>query len=524
MTKTDVVIAGAGPTGLMLACELRLSGVEVVVLDRLDGRSGESRAAGMHARTLEVLDQRGIVEPFIAAGRSLPSGLFAKQLLNLARLETRYPFSLMLLQTRTEALLDQRAAELGVQVRWSSEVAGLRQDETGVVIDVRHPDGSVSTMSADYLVGCDGGRSAVRKLAGISFPGTPATLTAMLGDVELADPPDGPTVVAGEKGNVSVLGYEPGWHRVFTTVYDVVISRDEPMTFERLRDWTMQIAGTDFGMHSPRWLSSFGDSARQAERFRLGRVLLAGDAAHIHFPAGGQGMNLGMQDAVNLGWKLGMVVNGHAPDALLDTYHDERSAVAARVLQNTRAQTALARPGPHGDALREVFADLVAVDDVNQMLAGMISALDIRYPLGDGHPLLGRRFPDLDLTVPDGEIRLFSLLHTARPVLLNLNDDPRLLAELTAVTAGWRDRLDIVDARCRGRFPQAAGDSELSPPAAVLIRPDGHTAWITSTGDTPDLTALESALTTWLGPANEPVGPDSWDEGERDRGELVEQA
>ncbi|WP_229402926.1 FAD-dependent monooxygenase [Micromonospora okii] len=523
MTKTDVVIAGAGPTGLMLACELRLSGVEVTVLDRLDGRSGESRAGGIHARTLEVLDQRGILEPFLAAGRSTPNGLFAKQLLDLTRLETRYPFSLMLLQARTEALLEQRAAELGVRVRWSSEVAGLRQDGTGVAIDVRRPDGSVSTMLAQYLVGCDGGRSTVRRLAGIGFPGTPATLTAMLGDVELADPPDGPTVVAGEKGNVSVLGYEPGWYRVFVTDYDVVGDREEPMTFERLRDATMRIAGTDFGMHSPHWLSSFGDSTRQAEQFRLGRVLLAGDAAHIHFPAGGQGMNLGIQDAVNLGWKLAAVVNGHAPDDLLDTYHSERSAVAARVLHNTRAQTALARPGAHADALRDVFADLVAVGEVNQMLAGMISALDIRYPLGDGHPLLGRRFPDLDLTTADGDVRLFSLLRAARPVLLSLNDDARLLADLTAASAGWHGRVDVVDARCRGRLAVAA-DGQPPSPGAVLIRPDGHTAWLASTGEAPDLTALRSALTTWLGPADEPAGPDAWPEGGRERGELIEQA
>jgi len=490
MTKTDVVIAGAGPTGLMLACELRLSGVEVVVLDRLDGRSGESRAGGIHARTLEVLDQRGLLEPFLAQGKRLPNGLFGKQLLDLTRLETRYPFSLMLLQAKTEALLEQRAAELGVQVRWSSEVAGLRQDETGVAIDVRRRDGSVSTMLAEYLVGCDGGRSAVRKLAGIGFPGTPATLTAMLGDVVLADPPDGPTVLAGEQGNVSVLGYEPGWHRVFTTEYDVVATRDEAMTFERLRESTMRIAGTDFGMHSPRWLSIFGDSARKADRFRLGRVLLAGDAAHIHFPAGGQGMNLGIQDAVNLGWKLATVINGQAPDDLLDTYHSERSAVAERVLHNTRAQTVLARPGAHAAALRDVFADLVAVDEVNQQLAGMISALDIRYPLGDSHPLLGRRFPDLDLTLPNGDTRLFSLLRTAKPVLLNLNGD----AGLTAVAVGWGDRVEVVDARCRERLA-----------SAVLVRPDGHTAWIAPTGEVPDLAALESALTTWFGPAGEPA-------------------
>jgi 2-polyprenyl-6-methoxyphenol hydroxylase-like FAD-dependent oxidoreductase len=502
MTRTEVVIAGAGPTGLMLACELRLRGVEVTLLDVLERRSGESRGSGLHARTLETLDQRGIVEPYLAAGSSYPAGLFAKLRLDFSRLETRYPFTLLLLQDKVELLLEQRAAELGVRVRWSSEVVGLRQDETGVAVDVRRPDGSVSTVLAEYLVGCDGGRSAVRKLAGIDFPGTPATLTAMLGDVELTDPPDGPTVVAGESGNVSVLGYEPGWHRVFVTEYDRVAGRDEPMTFERLRDATTRIAGTDFGMRGPRWISRFGDAARQAADYRNGRVLLAGDAAHIHFPAGGQGMNLGMQDAVNLGWKLATVVDRHAPADLLDTYHTERHPVAARVLHNTRAETALTRPGAHVTALRDVFADLIAVGEVNHLLAGMVTALDTRYPLGDQHPLLGHRFPDLDLTVSDADIRLFSLLHDARPVLLNLIGDADRRAETAVAAKAWSDRLDVVEARCREQFLTAGAEGRVPLPASVLIRPDGHTAWVAVAGQAPDITALESALTTWLGPAD----------------------
>ena len=503
MTKTDVVVAGAGPTGLMLACELRLCGVNVVVLDRLGGRSGESRASGLHARTLEVLDQRGMLDPYLAAGQAVPGGLFAKQRLDFSRLETRYPFTLMLLQDKVEVLLEQRAAELGVRVHWSSEVVGLRQDAAGVEVDVRQPGGSVSSMRAEYLGGCDGGRSAVRKLAGIDFPGTPATLTSWLGDVEMTDPPDGPTVIAGESGNVSILGYEPGWYRVFTTEYNRVAGRDEPVTFERLRDATIRIAGKDFGMHSPRWLSRIGDAARQADRYRQGRVLLAGDAAHIHFPAGGQGMSLGMQDAANLGWKLATVIHRHAPDDLLDSYHSERHPVAEHVLKNTRAQTELARPGAHADALRDVFAKVIAVDEVNHLLAGMITALDIRYPLGNHHPLLGYRMPDLDLALPDGDIRLFSLLHNARPVLLNLSGNVGFHEEITAATKGWTDRLDVVNARCRDRIRTAAGVAgEIPAPAAVLIRPDGYTAWVASTAEAPDITALESALTTWLGPAD----------------------
>nr|AXL05892.1 hypothetical protein [uncultured bacterium] len=503
MTKTDVVIAGAGPTGLMLACELRLAGVEVVVLDKLDGRSGESRAGGMHVRTLEVLDQRGILGPYLEAGNAVPGGLFGKQRLNFAHLETRHPFTLMLLQNKVEQMLEQRAVELGAQVRWSSEVVGLRHDAAGVEVDARHPDGSTSTVTAKYVAGCDGGRSAVRKLAGIEFPGTAATVTAMLGDVELSDPPDGPAVVAGESGNVSILGYEPGWYRVFITDYDQVSDRDEPMTFERLRDAAQRIAGKDFGMHSPRWLSSFGDATRLAAHLRLGRVLLAGDAAHIHFPAGGQGLNLGMQDAANLGWKLAAVINRHAPDDLLDTYHSERHAVGERVLHNTRAQTALSRPGAHADALRDVFANLVTVAEVNDLLSGMITALDVRYPLGDAHPLLGYRFPDLDLTVQDDDVRVFSLLHKARPVLLNLSGDAVIFREITAAAKAWGDRLDFVDARCADQIRAAGTTGQIPAPAAVLLRPDGHTAWVASAGEAPDVAALEAALTTWVGPADQ---------------------
>nr|AXL05601.1 hypothetical protein [uncultured bacterium] len=502
MTKTDVVIAGAGPTGLMLACELRLGGVEVVVLDMLEGRSGESRGSGLHARTMETLDQRGILEPYLAAGSTVPSGLFAKLRLDFSKLETRYPFTLLLLQNKVELLLEQRAAELGTPVRWSSEVVGLRQDGAGVEVDVRQPDGSVSSVRAEYLVGCDGGRSTVRKLVGIDFPGTPATLTAMLGDVELTDPPDGPTVLAGESGNVSILGYEPGWHRVFITEYDRVSDRDEPMTFDRLRDATTRIAGKDFGMRNPRWISSFGDAARLAATYRDGRVLLAGDAAHIHFPAGGQGMNLGMQDAVNLGWKLATVINRHAPADLLDTYHTERHPVAAQVLHNTRAETVLTRPGAHVDALRAVFADLITINQVNRSLAGMTTALDVRYELGDDHPLLGRRMPDLELTVSEEDTRLFTLLHDARPVLLTLTDDAALRAETAAAAKAWTNRLDVVDATCREKFLTAGTPERFPVPAAVLIRPDGHTAWVATTKEAPDIPALESALTTWLGPAD----------------------
>ncbi|MGW4642325.1 FAD-dependent oxidoreductase [Sphaerisporangium sp. NPDC004334] len=403
----QVVIAGAGPTGLMLACELRLAGVDVLVLERDAERAdAESRAGGMHARTLEVLDQRGMVEPFLRAGRPLTGGHFSALPLDFRNLPTRHPYLLVLLQRRIERLLEEHATRLGVRLWRGAEVAGLRQSESGVEVEVlggpqgdgRHGEAGRRWIGAEYLVGCDGGRSAVRRLAGIGFAGTSATLTAMLGDVELDAPPEHPLFQERrEHGTISVLSFEPGWHRVMTTEFDQVAGRDEPVTLEGLRRTCLKIAGTDYGMRSPRWLSRFGDAARQAVEYRSGRVLLAGDAAHVHFPAGGQGLNLGVQDAVNLGWKLALVVHGHAPESLLDSYHAERHPVGARVLENTRAQTALSRVDGHTTALRATLADLLPLDDVNARLSSMITALDVHYPMngalpGDGaHPGDGAR-------------------------------------------------------------------------------------------------------------------------------------
>ncbi|MFD0889765.1 FAD-dependent monooxygenase, partial [Streptosporangium algeriense] len=388
-----------------------------VVLDRLAERGQESRAAGIHPRTMEILDQRGVLGGFLDAGRPVQAGHFSALPLDFSGLETRYPFLLMILQTTVERLLEERAARLGVRVRWSSGVTGLRQDETGVEVEAE----GGRRLRASYLVGCDGGRSTVRKLAGIGFPGTPATMTALLGDVSLADPPaEWIFQERREHGSFTVLPLGQEWYRVMTNEYDRVADRDTPVTFEELRETMTRIAGTDYGMHDPRWISRFGDAARQAEHYRSGRVLLAGDAAHIHFPSGGQGLNMGVQDAFNLGWKLALVVNGTAPEELLDSYHAERHPVAEEVLRNTRAQTILGRPGEQMTALRETFGRLIGVEQVNRLLSSMITALDIRYPLGEGHPLLGRRVPDLDLLTPDGPVRLYGLLHAARPVLLDL--------------------------------------------------------------------------------------------------------
>ncbi|MFI9848091.1 FAD-dependent monooxygenase [Nonomuraea sp. NPDC051941] len=484
MTDTQVVIAGAGPTGLMLACELGLAGIDVLVLERLpEPRTVESRAGGLHIRTMEVLDQRGLLDGFLERGRPRQDVHFSGLGLDLSDMATRYPYALLILQAEVERLLEERAAQLGVRLRRDAEVTGFTQDETGVTVELA--DGS--RVRADYLVGCDGGRSTVRGLAGITFPGTPATMTAMLGDVELAEPPAADIFQERrEHGRFSVLSYGPDWYRVLTNEFDHVADRDEPMTLETLRKSLLKIAGTDYGMHSPRWLSRHGDAARQADRYREGRVLLAGDAAHIHFPAGGQGLNTGVQDAVNLGWKLTAVVRGHAPDLLLDTYHAERHPVAARVLHNTRAQTALWRVDDHTSALRRMLDDLIGIDEVRLHLAGMITATDLQYPMEGTDDLLGRRIPDLDLD----RGRVYELLHRAHAVLLDLGGLP----PLDSVVTGWADQIDLVRAR-------PAEGSDLGADA-VFIRPDGHVAWVTRAGERPDFDALRTALTTWLGPAS----------------------
>ncbi|MEV6523942.1 FAD-dependent monooxygenase [Longispora sp. NPDC051575] len=504
---TEVLIAGAGPTGLMLACELRTAGVDVLVLDRLPGRGGESRAGGLHARTLEVLDQRGMLAPFLAAGREVAATHFSALWLDISGFQTRYPYTLMLVQTEVERLLAERLAALGGRVRWSAEVVGVRQDADGVDVEL----GGGERIRARYLVGCDGGRSTVRKVAGIDFPGTPATLTALLADVRLTDPPTGLVFQERrEHGDYSVLRFGPDWYRVMTTQHDRVADRDAPVTFEDVRAAMLRIAGTDHGMHSPSWVSRFGDAARQASRYREGRILLAGDAAHIHYPAGGQGLNTGVQDAVNLGWKLAAAVRGHSPaggrdleaadgrdhhllarwaDDLLDSYGAERHPVAERVLDNTRAQTALARPGPHTDALRATFRDLIGMAEVNRSLTGMITALDLRYDLGEGHPLVGRRVPDVDLKSAGGDLRLFELLHAARPVFLDLGGAPGC----AEVAGEWA--VTVVEARSAEDAWGIPVIGEVPVPGAVLIRPDGHVAW--AGGSVPELRA---ALGRWCAP------------------------
>ncbi len=492
-----VVIVGGGPTGLMLACELRLAHLDVLVLEQRAEPAVEFKANDIHARTLEVLDQRGILERFLAAGRQERFAAFSALGLDISQLETRHPYVLGIHQATTEALLEERAMELGVRLRRPARVVGLRQDEAGVEVEVAGPAGP-EWLHAEYLVGCDGGHSVVRKLAGIDFPGTPATMTAFQGEVRLANPPSKRLSDRREHGVLRVGEGEPGWYRMLVIEFDHVADRDTPVTLEVLREACTRIAGTDFGMHSPRWITRFSDTARQAERYRNGRVLLAGDAAHIHFPAGGQGLNLGVQDAVNLGWKLALVLQGQVSEELLDSYYTERYPVVERVLDYTRAQTALMRPGVPTTALRTVFKTLIKFDEVKKYLGCMTTALDIRYPMGDGHSLLGYRVPDFNVRTPSGDTRMFMLMHTARPILL----DFRGQSELRKAADGWADRVDLIEAQCQDDHWAVPAIGEVPVPAAILVRPDGYVAWIAPTDAELDTDSLCSALTTWFGPAH----------------------
>ncbi|MFE3959197.1 FAD-dependent monooxygenase [Nocardia sp. NPDC059091] len=495
-SQRPIIVAGAGPTGLTLATELRRGGAEVLLLDRRANRDVDgSRAAGMQPRTVEMLDQRGIAERFLAVGPPRDLGNFAGIRLDYTRLPSRHPGAYNIMQSETEELLEAVAAELGVQVRWSTEVTGLRQDADGVEVTVDGPDGP-ETLCGSYLVGCDGGRSTVRKLSGVGFPGTAARMVCLIGDVALAEPPRQPMFLERFEGGLfTVIQFRPGWYRVVTTERERAAGPGDPVTLDELRASTLRVAGTDFGMHSPTWLSHFNDANRQADRYRVGRVLLAGDAAHIHLPAGGQGMNMGMQDAFNLGWKLAAVVRGDAPDALLDTYHDERHAADAETLKLIRAQSTLVQPDPMLGDLVDVLTDLVGFGDVNTYFSAKLSGLDLRYPMPGDHPLLGRRVPDADISSTAGDERIFDLLVTARPVLLGFSNT----AQLTAVATGWADRIDIVTADRAIESWDVPGVGTIPAPSALLIRPDGYVAWVSDSD--PDLAALQRALGRWCGRA-----------------------
>ena len=485
MTEHAVVIAGGGPTGLMLAGELALAGVDVVIVERRTSQHVDgSRAGGLHSRTIEVLDQRGIAERFLAAGQAMQVQGFALIALDIGDFPTRHNYGLALSQSRFEPILADWVAELGVPILRGREVVGLAQDDTGVDVEV---SGDLS-IRAEYLVGCDGGRSLVRKAAGIDFPGLDPSTSWMIAEVEMDEEPE--FGFRRDSAGTHALGRRPDRDAVGVVLTEREVDHTGEPSMDELREALVVVYGTDFGLRRANWISRFTDMARQAASYRLGRVLLAGDAAHVHPPHGGQGLNVGVQDAVNLGWKLAQVVNKTSPESLLDTYHAERHPVGARVLQNTMAQVVLGRADERHQALRDTMADLLGMDEPRRRIAGMLSGLDVHYDLGKGHPLLGRRMPDLDLQTADGPTRVFALLHDARPVLLNLGALGRF------DMSPWADRVRLVDASHDGVW-ELPVLGEVAAPAAVLIRPDGHVAWA---GDLTD-PELPQALATWFGAA-----------------------
>ena len=487
MKEHAVVIAGGGPTGLMLAGELALARVDVAIVERRASQDlPGSRAGGLHSRTVEVLDQRGIADRFLAQGQIAQVASFAGIPLDISDFPTRHNYGLALSQNRIEPILASWVEELAVPIYRQREVTGFAQDDTGV--DVELSDGK--PLRADYLVGCDGGRSVIRKAAGIEFPGWDPSVSSLVAEVEISGEPQW-GIHYDDKGT-QAMGPLEGGKRAGVVVSEPYTGQTGEPTLGDLSQALIAVWGTDYGVHSPTWISRFTDMARQAASYRMGRVLLAGDAAHVHYPVGGQGLNVGVQDSVNLGWKLAQAVRGTSPDGLLDTYHAERHPVAARVLQNTMAQTALTRGDARTGALRATMSELLSMGEPRKRFTGMISGLDIHYDLGEGHPLLGRRMPDLDLVSADGPLRVFTLLHGARPVLLNLGEPGRF--DIT----GWADRVQLTDAKYTGPW-ELPVLGEVSAPAAVLIRPDGHVAWV---GEGTDL-GLPDALTTWFGPGHQ---------------------
>ena len=484
MTEHAVVIAGGGPTGLMLAGELALAGIDVVIVER---RASQdligSRSGGLHARTIEIFDQRGIADRFISEGQKAQVAGFAGTRLDISDFPTRHNYGLALWQRHIERILAGWVGELAVPILRGREVTGFDGDDAGV--DVQLSDGT--SLRAAYLVGCDGGRSVVRKAAGIAFPGSDPTTSNLIAEVEVTGEPE--WGIRRDARGIHALSKLDDGVRIGVMVTEAEVGATTEPTLRDLSVALVDAYGTDYGIHSPVFISRFTDATRQAAAYREGRVLLAGDAAHIHPPDGGQGLQTGVGDAVNLGWKLAQVVKGTSPDGLLDTYQAERHPIAARVLHTTMASVALRRDDERTKAARETVGELLAMDEPRRRFGAEMSGLGIHYDLGEGHPLLGRRMPDLDLVTADGPLRVFTLLHEARPAFINLGE-PRAVD-----ISPWADRVPSVEATYTGTWELPAIGA-VPAPTAVLVRPDGYVAWV---GEGSQV-GLVDALTLWFGP------------------------
>lgn len=473
---------------MMLAAELALARVNVVIVERRQTQElAGSRAGGLHSRTIEVLDQRGVAERFLSEGKAMQIAGFAMSSLDISDFPTRHNYGLALFQNHIERILAKWVVEdLTVPIHRACDVTGFTQDDVGV--DVELSDGR--SLRAQYLVGCDGGRSLVRKRAGIDFPGWDPSVSYLIAECRMTEAP-----VFGVRGDAKgtyAIGPIDDGKRVRVVVREEEVKQGDTPNLDELRAALVALYKTDFGVHDVTWLSRFTDTTRQAATYRAGRVLLAGDAAHVHGPQGGQGLNIGIQDAVNLGWKLAQVVKGVSPESLLDTYQAERHPVGARVLKLTMAQTALSRADDRMNALRDTMADLFTIDEARKRYAGMMTGLDVHYDLGArSHPLLGRRMPDLELTIGEHAQRVFTLLHDAQPVLLNLGNPAAAV-----MWEPWSNRVQRVDARYEGAWELPVIGSAAAV-TAVLIRPDGYVAWVGESGDDSD--GLRDALMRWFG-------------------------